>query len=65
MDIQLETPVYKIGEACALPLKKKPVADKAAVWKIGVDDEEEVDEDDLLDDDDLIKPAVASNYNLF
>ncbi|GJJ72387.1 anamorsin [Entomortierella parvispora] len=76
VEISAKKPAYELGAAAALPWAKKraaaaastpaapavvaPKVNKAAVWTISAnddDDEELEDEDDLLDESDLVKPT--------
>lgn len=56
-----EKPNYEIGSSAKLSFAKKPAVDVKKVWKIDVDDDEEmIDADDLLDEEDKQKPAPES-----
>lgn len=56
-----EKPNYEVGSRAKLSFAKKPAADVKKVWKIDVDDDEEmIDADELLDEEDKQKPDPES-----
>lgn len=56
-----EKPNYEIGSSKKLSFAKKPATEAKKVWKIDVDDDEEmIDADDLLDEEDKQKPTPES-----
>lgn len=56
-----EKPNYEVGSSAKLSFVKKPSVEVKKVWKIDMDDDEEmIDADDLLDEEDKQKPAPES-----
>lgn len=56
--ITCEKPNYEVGSMAKLSFSKKPAA---AVWKLDVDDDDEmIDPDELLDEEDKVKPTSES-----
>jgi len=56
-----EKPNYEVGSMVKLSFAKKEATDSKKVWKIDLnDDDEMIDADDLLDEEDKMKPAEDS-----
>ncbi|XP_070506456.1 anamorsin homolog [Chironomus tepperi] len=56
-----EKPNYEVGSMVKLSFAKKETTDASKVWKIDLnDDDEMIDDDDLLDEEDKMKPAEDS-----
>lgn len=60
-DIVGEKPNYEVGSKAKLSFGKKPAAVGSKVWKLDVDDDDEmINADDLLDEEDKLKPSAES-----
>lgn len=60
-DIVGEKPNYEVGSKAKLSFGKKPAAESSKVWKLDVDDDDEmINADDLLDEEDKQKPTEDS-----
>ena len=56
-----EKPNYEIGSKAKLSFAKKPIETSKKVWKLDVDEDDEmIDADDLLDEEDKVKPTSES-----
>lgn len=61
-DIVGEKPNYEVGSKAKLSFGKKPASAGSKVWKLDVDDDDEIfiNADDLLDEEDKQKPTEES-----
>lgn len=60
-DIVSEKPNYEVGSMAKLSFGKKPAVEANKVWKLDIDDDDEmIDADDLLDEEDKQKPSSES-----
>lgn len=60
-DIICEKPSYEVGSSKKLSFGKKPEPAVSKVWKLDVDEDDEIiDPDELLDEEDKIKPSSES-----
>lgn len=56
-----EKPNYEVGSKAKLSFAKKPATTPNKVWKLDVDDDDEmINADDLLDEEDKLKPTSES-----